>query len=176
MSKLFEEEVERAYQEQHIIVKTKRSYYNVWKAIDIFLRIITFGKQNRFMTHYTTTIGRTVYFPVSFVRSKASAYDYVTLRHERKHTSQVEKLGLGNIWIGLIIFGLLYFAVFLPAGLAYFRYRFEREAYLESFRACKKVGITPDINFYVKVLTGPDYFWTWPFKKSVRRWFLKNCI
>ena len=176
MNKLFEEEVEKAYQEQHIVVKTKRSYYDVWKAIDIFLKIITFGKLKGFMTHYTTTIGRTVYFPVKFARNKASRGDYVILRHERKHTSQVEKLGFGNIWLGLIIFGFLYFAVFLPVGLAYFRYKFEREAYVESFKACKKVGLTPNIDAYVEVLTGPNYFWTWPFKKSVRKWFLKNCI
>jgi hypothetical protein len=176
MSKLFEEEVERAYQEQRIIIKTKRSYYDVWKAIDIFLRIITFGKQKKFMTHYTTTVGRTIYFPVGWIRSKASLSDYVTLCHERKHVWRMEKLGLGQMWLGLIIFGLLYFAVFLPVGLAWFRYVFEREAYLESFRACKRAGLTPDVNFYVKVLTGPDYVWTWPFKKSVRRWFFKHCV
>lgn len=176
MSQLFEDEANAAYDEQRILIKTKRSYYDTWKFLDILLRIITFGKMNRFLTHYTTTVGRTLYFPLHWQRSKAGYSDYVTLRHERIHVKQMEKCGFGSMGLGLFIFGLLYFLVFFPVGLAWFRYRFEREAYVESYKAAKKVGLKPNINFYIEAMTGSDYFWAWPFKKSVKKWFYKNCV
>ncbi len=175
MNQLFEDEATKAYTEQGILIKTKRSYYRVWRFLDVLLKIITFGKMNRFLTHYTTTIGRTIYFPIHWQRSNASKRNYVTLRHERKHVWRARKLGFGNTTLGTIIFGFLYFLIFFPVGLAWFRYTFEREAYLESYKACKEVGIKPNVAFYIDVLTGPDYVWTWPFRKSVRRWFYKNC-
>ena len=176
MTNLFEKEANDAFDEQRILIQTKRTHYYMWKAIDIFFKIVSFGKLNRFMTHFTTTIGRTVYYPIDWERDKAGPYDYVILKHERKHVRQVEKICPSNFTVGLIIYGFLYFLIFLPIGLAWFRYKFEREAYLESYQACKEVGIKPDVNHYIKVLTGPSYLWTWPFKKSVKRWFYKHCV
>lgn len=176
MESIFEQEANAAFDEQRIIIKTKKCYYKLWRFCDIFLRIVTFNKQKRFLTHFTTVMGRTVYFPIGWDRSKAGKSAYVILRHERKHIKQAEDLGRGNFWLGKALFILLYFLVFFPIGLAWFRYKFEREAYVESFKACKRVGLKPNVNQYIEAMTGPKYVWTWPFKKSVKKWFYKYCI
>ena len=55
--------------------------------------------------------------------------------------------------------------------------KYEQEAYEESMRATvEKVGISILANEdyrrrMVKRFTGAAYVWTWPFKKSVERWY-----
>lgn len=176
MSQLFEDEAKAAYDEQRILIKTKRTHYHVWKICDVLFKVLTLGKKKNFLTGFTTTVGRTIYFPITWQRQKANKESYVTLRHERKHVWRMQKLGYGNATIGFIIFCLLYFFVFLPTVLAWFRYVFEREAYVESYKAAKRVGLTPNVIFYVDAMVGPSYFWAWPFRSSVKKWFYKNCV
>jgi hypothetical protein len=72
---------------------------------------------------------------------------------------------------------LLYVMLPLPMGLAYFRARFEMEAYAESIRAAAEVwgADHPRSDAYrrhvVDQFTGPSYGWMWPFRAGVERWY-----
>ncbi len=64
----------------------------------------------------------------------------------------------------------------LPGGLAYFRKKFEMEAYEESLRTLHKyLGIkafTPALKeFYISQFTSANYFWMWPFRKNLEAWY-----
>lgn len=71
--------------------------------------------------------------------------------------------------------GLLFLLVPLPIGFAWFRYKFEREAYKTSYYSALALGLKPNLDRYVEQLTGPAYFWTWILKKQVKSWFYANC-
>ncbi|MGM3253346.1 hypothetical protein ACS22W_26300, partial [Escherichia coli] len=72
---------------------------------------------------------------------------------------------------------LLYLLVPLPLGLAWFRMRWEREAYAESVRAAwELLGPAyvrrPDYRAHlVRVFCSGAYGWMWPFPTSIERWF-----
>lgn len=141
------------------------------KVINIFLLIITFGQQKTFMTKYTTTIGHTIYTPSSWDEWH-EANKIIILRHERIHLRQAKKYTR-------FLFSFLYLFVFFPTVFAYFRKKFEQEAYEESIRArieyfgvefVKKPGYKESL---VKQFISAQYFWTWPFKKSIEEWFDK---
>ncbi len=147
----------------------------MWKFIHWFLYCITFGKQDAFYDNYTTTIGKNVYYPAGWTSEEASLWDCVVLRHEGKHTRQCIKWGCGNATIGTLVMGLLFLLVPLPIGFAWFRYKFEREAYKVSYYTALSLGLKPNLDRYVEQLTGPAYFWTWVLKKQVKNWFYANC-
>ena len=166
----------RARREYGVKIYTKDTAWIVlWKVIDFILKIISFGKNNKFLTHYTTTIGNRIFYPVGWTFDRIDKKDYAILRHELVHVKQYHSGGLGSFKLGVITMGILYIAVFLPIGLAWFRYYFERNAYLESIKAYKDVGITVKADRYVEYLTGSTYIWAWPFKKRVRKWFDVRC-
>lgn len=147
----------------------------LWKVIHWFLKILTFGKQDEFYEKFTTTIGKTVFFPAGWKFEEATVSNCITLRHEGRHVQQFLKWGLGNEYLGIFIVGLFYLFVPLPVCFAWFRYKFEREAYKISYYATLELGYEPNIEHYVDLLTGPQYLWTWIFKKKVRAWFKANC-
>ncbi len=147
----------------------------LWKTVDWILRRITFGKQDGFYTRFTTTLGRTVYFPDGWTIDKAQLYDCITLRHEGRHIQQNLAWGAGNIWLGTLLMGIFYLLFPLPIYFAWFRYKLEREAYRVSYYTAIELGLKPNLENYVELLTGPKYFWTWHSKKQVRAWFHKNC-
>lgn len=157
-----------------IAAKDKKLKY-LWLAIHWFLKIISFGKMSTFYTAYTTTIGNRIYYPAGWHMAKATKQDYVILRHEAEHVRQIDKLGDGSMLWGTLIMGFLYLFIPLPIFFAWFRYKFEREAYRESIRTIKSLGDNPDLDWYVQQLTGPSYLWTWVLKKRVRRWFEEHC-
>ena len=97
---------------------------------------------------------------------RSDVYRYTVLRHEAVHMRQQRRLGCGLPIIGSILFYLLY-ALVLPAGLSYFRYRWEREAYVESMRANYEVRGNFDLIYYADSLSGPKYLWAWP-----RQWII----
>jgi hypothetical protein len=139
------------------------------RAIDVALRIVTFGRMRDYLGSYQTTIGRTVY-----VTADWDAIDplerYVTLRHEAVHLRQFRR------WT-LPVMAVLYVLLPLPLGLAYFRARFEQEAYAESIRAAAEVwgSRVPRSAEYrshvIAQFTGPSYGWMWPFRGAVERWY-----
>jgi hypothetical protein len=142
------------------------------RLADLGLRLVTFNGQNRYLTHYVTTLGHTVYVPDDFDEWPAG-HRYEILCHELCHVRQFERYG----WTGMI---LVYILFPLPLGLAYGRARLEWEAYAETLRAVAEVeGIAaardPALcDMIVRRFTGPDYGWMWPFPATVRRWIAEE--
>ena len=138
------------------------------RLADLGLRLVTFNGQNKYLTHYVTTLGHTIYVPDDFDEWPA-AHRYQILRHELVHVLQFERYG----WIGMI---LVYGVLPLPMGLAYGRARLEWEAYAETLRAVAEMqGLAaaraPELReMIVRRFTGPDYGWMWPFPTMVRGW------
>lgn len=141
----------------------------VQRSIDVALRLLTFGGQSGYLEDYVTTIGRRIYLPPGWM-GRAPAERMATLRHERVHLRQFARLGI-------VLMGLLYLVVPLPFGLAWFRMRFEREAYEESIRAAWELSgpeavLDPRYREYVvRVFVGPAYGWMWVRRGDVERWF-----
>jgi hypothetical protein len=139
------------------------------RAIHVALIGVTFGRMRSYLDSYQTTIGKTVYVTSDW--DDWPAYErYVTLRHEAIHLRQFRRYTLP-------VMALLYVLLPLPMGLAYFRARFEMEAYAESIRAAAELyGIdyvqTPDYRGrIVEQFVGPSYGWMWPFRSRVERWY-----
>jgi hypothetical protein len=137
--------------------------------IDVALKVITFGGQNRYLTEYHTVIGDTLYLPSSWERSGAAAR-YILLRHERVHLRQKRRLGM-------VLMAFVYLVPFFPLGLAYGRARLEWEAYVETLRSTAQlhgVAAAADPQLRAHILerfTGPDYGWMWPFRGQVEGWY-----
>ncbi len=148
-------------------VVIKRAYWHQ-RAAHHALRILTFGGQNRYLSHYVTTLGHTIYVPDDWC-DWDPAHAWEVLRHELVHVDQFERIG----WLGII---LIYGFFPLPAGLAYGRARLEWEAYRETLRAVAELeGLeaaqSPALHAQIiERFTGPDYGWMWPFPRQVQRW------
>lgn len=138
------------------------------KAIAAALKIVTFGSQGKYLSHYQTTIGRTVYVTSDWDSLPADER-YCTMRHELVHVRQFQRWTLPGM-------AFLYLLVPLPLGLAWFRARFEKEAYAETIRA--NVEVFGEIHVrkpefgerIVRQFTSGMYGWMWPFKKSMQAW------
>lgn len=141
------------------------------KLIAGFLRLITLGRQSTFQTSYITTIGCTVYAPESWFDS-GDTNRIITLRHERVHMRQRRMFTMP-------LFTFLYLLFPLPGGLAYFRTMFEMEAYEETIRATVELypnGAQLVLKREAKLqmvenFIGPGYFWMWPFRERIERWY-----
>ncbi len=130
---------------------------------------LTFGQMRDYLDNYHTTVGQTVYVTGDWANRDPDSR-YITLRHERVHMRQFRRFTL----LGMAV---LYLLVPLPIGLAYFRARFEKEAYAESMRAaCELHGrdhIEAD-RYRERILRqfcGPSYLWMWPFRGHLNRWY-----
>jgi hypothetical protein len=146
------------------------------RAIDIALRIITFNQMKRFMESFVTTIGTTVYVPVTWYApyhgsvKMSDVSKIIILRHERVHMGQ-KKL------YGSFLFSLAYLFLPFPVVFALCRTRFEKQGYEESMRATAElVGIESlDNPLYrrhmIRHFISAEYFWMWPFRKSIERWY-----
>jgi hypothetical protein len=95
---------------------------------------------------------------------------YVTLRHEAIHLRQFRRWTLPGM-------AICYVLLPLPLGLAWFRARFEQEAYAESVRAACEVWGQAHVRqpafrgAIVEQFLSASYGWMWPFRKSVERWY-----
>lgn len=138
-------------------------------SIDRFLRILTFGRQSRFLTEYHTVIGYALFVAPTW-ESLDDIEKIVLLRHERVHLRQCRKFGLWGLT-------LLYLLPFFPVGLAYGRARLEWEAYSETIRALfelRGTWVLSDSNLREHILRrfmGPDYAWMWPFRTTLDKWY-----
>lgn len=116
-----------------------------------------------FVYGFTTTVRNTIF--VSPAWNDSSVYTpaerVAILKHERVHLRQARRY----TWP---LFAFLYLFIAFPIGLSYFRYRFEREAYLEDIRTGWNT-----VENVVQTLGGPLYLWCWP-KSWVRKWFEEN--
>lgn len=138
------------------------------KVIDIALRIITFNQMKLFMTGFITTMGNKVYVPASWTQLDVRSQIEV-LRHERVHMRQAKRYGR-------FLFSLLYLALPFPIGVAYFRKKFEQEAYEESLRVkyeyYGKKAFTPKLKESTLAhFTTAQYFWMWPWRKDLEKWY-----
>jgi hypothetical protein len=139
------------------------------RAIHRALMILTFGRMKRYLTDYQTTIGWTVYVSADW-EERPRDQRWITMRHEREHLRQFKR------WTRPLM-ALLYLLIPLPVGLAYFRARFEKQAYREGLRAQAELeGIdairAPELRArIVRKFTGPDYGWMWPFPRAMARWY-----
>ncbi len=170
----FEYAVRKLQRLYGVKVTTKTDTWpRLWRAIDVIFKILTFGKVPNTSKRFTTTLGNIVFFPAGWERyGTPHPQDVSTVRHEGKHIQQYERLGGGNVWLGTVIMLFLYLFVPLPLGLSWFRYVFEREAYCESLKSNRELGLVSRIDEYTEALTGPAYLWAWPFKKRVKDYFI----
>lgn len=145
-----------------------KSESRLMKAIDVFLRAITLNMQKGFLSRYVTTIGTTVYIPSSWFglpwQNRASI-----LRHERVHMHQAKG------W-RRVFFSFAYLFLPVPCIAAWCRKRYEQDAYEETMRADleyqgKEVFTDQYEEWLISQFTGPAYFWTWPWKSSIRSWY-----
>jgi len=139
------------------------------RAIHHFLKAITFGRMCDYLDSYQTTIGKTVYVTSDWDEWSPDQR-YVTLRHEAVHLRQFQRLTLP-------VMALLYVMLPLPMGLAYFRARFEMQAYEETIRAAAEVygqsyaSSDAHREYVIENFTSASYGWMWPFKGSLNRWY-----
>ena len=138
------------------------------KSINFILRMLTFGKFQTFMTNYVTTIGHTVFVPDTWDRI-GPASKYIILMHEKVHMEQSRRYGK-------LLYSILYLFVYLPCGLAYFRTKFEKEAYIATIKAAAEMygkSYVKTAVFRDKIVgyfTGPDYFYMWVRKDQIEQW------
>lgn len=147
----------------------RKSDSKLMRAIDVLLRVVTLGSQDRFMTHYHTTLGNTLYVGDTWDglddRTKA-----IVLRHELAHIRQQKKFGpLG--------YAVTYLFFVFPVGFAYGRALIEWQAYSETIRATLEIK-GPDAakspvlkQQIISQFTGPSYLWMWPFRSQIESWY-----
>lgn len=147
----------------------KKSDSLFMKILNVLVIIFTFGAQKEFMKSYVSVISNKVYTPSKWdgwtIFNKTSI-----LRHERVHMRQVKK------YTGFI-YNILYLFIPLPMVLAYFRMKFEREAYEETIRFAFFLGgetYVTDKKFkehIVSQFVSGKYGWMWPFRAKMEGWF-----
>lgn len=151
-------------------IREKRGSF-LMKLIDLFLRAITFNQMSDFLTFFITTIGNTVYVPDMW-KNMSPVDRMIVLRHERVHMRQRRKYGT-------LLFSFLYLFFPLPGGYAYYRKKFEQEAYEETIAATvelKEAGVvivqTPAYRSWVlSYFMTSAYFWMWPFREDLEAWY-----
>lgn len=163
-----------AYREHHINVYTKAKHKTFWRVLEIIYMILTLGKIKNASTVYTTTLGLNIYYPLGWDFDKEATRSYLILRHEILHAIQYKKLGLGCVPLGIVVFLLLYCLIPVPVCFAWFRYRLERSAYLETCKARQYLGLQVYVEEYVDILSGPKYLWAWVLRKQISKWFHAN--
>jgi len=157
-----------------VTVTTKDTNKILWKVLSAILTVLTAGRMTNLITGFVTTLGNRIYFPPGWTVATAAPGDYITLQHEYVHYKQYVALGMGNVWLGFVLFAILYALLPVPTGYAWFRYKFEREAYLTSYLTAKQLKIPQDFTQYAKWLSGPEYFWAWRDCTAITQWFTQQ--
>ncbi len=146
------------------IVKKGEAWHQ--RAIHHLLRVVTLGGQSAYLDRYVTTFWHTIYVPDDW-EARPIEERWATLRHELVHVRQFER------WGGAM--AVAYLLLPLPLGLAWFRMRFEREAYEETLRAWHELGGRAACERLRAHVTGQftsgAYGWMWPFPRAIERWF-----
>lgn len=158
-------EVKQEFLDFEILPKNKSV---LMKFIDAALKIITFGQMKNFMTGFITVLGNKVYVPDAWEDTTLTSKAEI-IRHERVHMRQSKKYGR-------FLFSFLYLAVPFPAFFAYFRKKFEQEAYEESLKALHEYHgekiFTPNLKEGMLAhFTTAQYFWMWPWRKDLEKWY-----
>lgn len=161
-----------------LVMQHKRAHW-YWRLLHWIVLIVSFGGNRKFNDRYTTTTGMLIGWSdkcwekigAMAERPVPSWEDriWTTLQHEREHLRQFDDYGLFAMLI-------LYIFVFLPIGLAYFRARFERAGYLRTLRCWYVLNqlwaeSEEARKWWIGQFTGGAYFWMWPFKTQVGKWY-----
>ena len=160
------DEIRREFPRFQLIRKDRSRFQ---RALHYTLIAITFGQMREYLDGYHTTLGRRVYVTRDW-DERHPLDRYVTLRHERVHLRQFRTYSLP-------LMALLYLLLPLPMGLAWFRARFEKQAYAETILATAEVwgrehAADPDLrNHIIRQFTGPTYGWMWPFHHQLENWY-----
>lgn len=159
------DEIKAEYPEFQLKSKSKSW---LMKFLHVCLLVITFGQMRDFMVKFTTTVGYIVYTPTEWEGWTPKA-KMLILRHERVHMRQ--RKAKGSIW-----FSISYLLLPLPIIWAYYRMRYEMEAYEETIQAKWEYygirGFTPEVReAMISRFTGPSYFWMWPWRKRIEAWY-----
>jgi len=151
------------------IIKKRDSI--MMRLLDGLLRVFTFNLQRKFLTLYITTINTTVYVGDNWELMEDIS-KIIVLRHERVHMRQAKQYGM-------FLFTFLYLIPFFPIFFAFWRKKFEMEAYEESMLASVELRGKNSIktseykDFIVKQFTTAAYGWMWVIKPQVERWHNK---
>lgn len=144
----------------------RKSDSPVSRGLDRALRLLTGGRQARFLDSFITTLGARVYVPDRW-DAMAAGDRYCTMRHEAVHIAQFRRF----TWPGMM---LLYLVLPLPAVFAGGRALIEWEAYRETLVATWQIygpaaAKAPSLaDHIVHRFTGPDYVWMWVRGKTIR--------
>lgn len=136
------------------VILVPKAGSRLMRVIAFLLRLIG---NSEFMERYWTTIGSRIYYPTSVARPELHTE---IIRHEAVHVKQWRRFG-PLLW-------LTYLLLPLPFGFAWFRWRWEREAYLGDIRTGAAT-----VDQVVAVLGSAAYGWAWP-KPWMREWFRKE--
>lgn len=139
------------------------------RAIHVVLFTVTLGRMRDYLDSFQTTIGKTVYVTADW-DDLSVEQRYITMRHEAVHLRQFRRWTLPAM-------ALCYVFLPLPLGLAWFRARFEQEAYAESVRAAAEVWGPAHVRSaayrrsIVQQFLSASYGWMWPFPRAMERWY-----
>lgn len=170
---MYEELLQIVQQEFPALRIVQKSDSVFMRFLSFCLLLVTLGKMRSFMDVFVTTVGDTIYVPTQW-GAMSDTDRCGVLRHERVHLRQQRKYGK-------LLFGFLYLVPILPVGLAYFRAKFEKEAYEESLRFYKDAyGMQSLYNRKLKDsivnhFVTAEYGWMWPFKKQINTWY-DDCV
>jgi len=169
---LYRRYVEELARESGKLVVIHKGDSGLCRLIDKALKVLTFGKQSRFQTAFTTTLGRRIYVPDDW-ECYPPIERYLILRHEAVHVRQFRRF----TWPGM---ALIYLLLPLPMGLAAGRALIEWEAYKETLVATwqakgKAAANDPALaRHIVDRFTGADYAWMWVFGGQIQKAITKT--
>ena len=156
---------------------------NSW-FMKVLIKILFFNK--KFMTRFTTTIGKTVYFPSSQWEDRDPLRSAEVLCHELVHVEDQMRLGTLRYVVAYLAPQLLALLTLLsvwfgPAHLAWLlcllpipspgRAWLEARAYAVSI-ITKSWLYDEELKpkqWMIDSFTGPNYYWMWPFHSHVHR-------
>ena len=161
------------------------------KSNSSFMKVLSFLLffNKKFMTHYTTTIYPVVYVPDFWGKYKSyGSLEHEILAHEYVHMYDRKRLGwlfnilylspqvfalfaLGAFWNPWFLLSLIFLLPWPSPGRAWLEFRGYRMSiayqYWTKHKKC-------DIYRVVEYFTGPNYYYMFPFKKLLEKWFNKE--
>ena len=162
-----EKSIRSAFPDFNVVPK---STSRLMRICNCLLKVLTFGRYKEFMDSMTTTVGFTIYTPTGWDEWPEMKKAMI-LRHEAVHMRQAKKYSRP-----LYYFLYLFFPV--PCVWAYFRMKFEMEAYTESIKAYAEYRGTRALladkemeSRYIEIFTSYKYLWMWPWKGRISEWF-----
>jgi len=160
------EEMRAEFPRFRVILKHDSRFQRV---LHYALVAVTLGRMREYLDGYHTTIGQRIYVTSDWDDRDPDSR-FLTLCHERVHMRQFRRFTFPGMT-------LLYLLIPLPMGAAYFRARFERQAYEETIRATAAVYGREHVaeeTFRERIIdqfTGASYGWMWPFRGRLERWY-----